>query len=745
MSRDDELLSGRYRLGELIGVGGMSDVYTADDVLLGRRVAVKKMRADLARDENFLERFRREAKNAARLNHSAIVAIYDTGETDGPLGTVPFIVMELVQGETLRDIVRREGPMDTKRAAAVMADVCDALNFSHQTGIIHRDVKPANIMITNTGVVKVMDFGIARALGDSTTMTQTAAVIGTAQYLSPEQARGKPADARSDIYSVGCVLFEAITGEPPFTGETPLSVAYQHVQDEPPLPSDFIQGLSDRDATAIDAVLLTAMAKDPDERYDTAGDLADDLRRVANGEVPLAARPHLDGFAGSNSPTTTFEPQHGNAGRAGALGAGAAGLAAGAGMAGASSNPAADADFAGGSGNGNGSNGDDLTAVAPADYNGYDSGDNAGDDAGGDIAPVDDSSPSTKKKATAGALAAWSAVALLLVGTVGYVSYRMFTDSSQSQSLAIPQVKGMSAAEATKVLEDAGFVVDREDTPDPEIPRNFVIGTDPAFGSNVQKGSSVTLHVSSGPEITDVPDVRDKKAEEARKLLEEAGLKVDPVLREQPHEEIPRGHVIEQSPAAGSQVSKGTRVTLTVSSGIEMHKVPNLAGQKLDSARATLESMKFVVQVTEVDSTEPEGRVLAVPQAGQELTVGTTVELQVSKGNQIKMPDVNGKTRSEAESILRAAGFTGNINEQETDTQDSGQVGKVQSSSPSANGALTKDGEVTLVIYKQAPTPTPSPSPSPSPDQPDIPLPPLPNPVPPPGGNIIDDLLGGGN
>ena len=571
MTTGDELLSGRYRLGGLIGVGGMSDVYSASDTLLGREVAVKMMRADLARDESFLERFRREAKNAAFLNHPVIVSVFDTGETEGPMGTVPYIVMELVQGETLRDIVRREGPMDPRRAASILADVCDALDFSHRQGIIHRDVKPANIMLTNTGAVKVMDFGIARALGDSTTMTQTAAVIGTAQYLSPEQARGKPADARSDIYSVGCVLFEALTGQPPFTGETPLSVAYQHVQDDPPLPSELVKGLSDEEGTALDAVLLTAMAKDPAERYDTAADLAEELRRISRGEVPLAALPHLDDDEPSAPRTRT----------AAAVGAGAAGAAGGA---------AAAANR----------RGDSAPARREAE-------------------PVARREREDEKKGGMFATVAWLAIAALLLGAVGVVSYNLFTGSGQSESVAIPQVEGMSADQAQEMLEDAGFVVDRRDEPHPDIARNFVIGTEPAFGSGVPEGSTVVLKVSSGREITDVPDVRDKPAEEARRLLEEAGLEVDPVLREVASPDIARGHVIDQSPSAGAQVSKGTRVNLTVSSGPETRTVPDVTGQNLESARATLESAEFVVRVTEVDSTEPEGRVLEVPQAGERL------------------------------------------------------------------------------------------------------------------------------
>ena len=252
-------LSDRYELGEILGFGGMSEVHLARDLRLHRDVAIKVLRADLARDPSFYLRFRREAQNAAALNHPAIVAVYDTGEAETATGPLPYIVMEYVDGVTLRDIVHTEGPMPSKRAIEVIADACQALNFSHQHGIIHRDVKPANIMISKTGAVKVMDFGIARALADANSVTQTAAVIGTAQYLSPEQARGEKVDARSDVYSLGCVLYEILTGEPPFTGDSPVAVAYQHVREDPVPPSQRHNDISPE----LDAVVLKALAKNP--------------------------------------------------------------------------------------------------------------------------------------------------------------------------------------------------------------------------------------------------------------------------------------------------------------------------------------------------------------------------------------------------------------------------------------------------------------------------------------------------
>ena len=233
------LVGGRYELGELLGYGGMAEVHRGRDIRLGRDVAIKVLRADLARDPSFLNRFRREAQAAAGLNHPSIVSVYDTGEDAGPDGTSqPFIVMEYVEGRTLRDILKTEGRLPVRRAMEIAADVCGALDFSHRNGIVHRDIKPANVMITPTGAVKVMDFGIARALADNAaTVTQTANVIGTAQYLSPEQARGESVDARSDVYSTGCLLYELVTGSPPFQGDSPVAVAYQHVRENAPAPS----------------------------------------------------------------------------------------------------------------------------------------------------------------------------------------------------------------------------------------------------------------------------------------------------------------------------------------------------------------------------------------------------------------------------------------------------------------------------------------------------------------------------
>ncbi|WP_406073929.1 Stk1 family PASTA domain-containing Ser/Thr kinase [Micromonospora sp. NBC_01638] len=290
MTAQARLLGGRYQVGELLGYGGMAEVHRGRDLRLGRDVAIKMLRTDLARDATFQMRFRREAQNAASLNHPAIVAVYDTGEETAPTGeTLPFIVMEFVNGRTLKEVLGAEGRLQPRRALEICADMCAALEFSHRHGIIHRDIKPGNVMLTQTGQVKVMDFGIARALASgATTMTQTSAVIGTAQYLSPEQARGESVDARSDVYAGGCVLFELVCGHPPFVGDSPVSVAYQHVRETPPTPSDINPDVT----PAVDAIVLKALSKNPLNRYQSAGEMRADLLRAAAGR-PVLATPVL--------------------------------------------------------------------------------------------------------------------------------------------------------------------------------------------------------------------------------------------------------------------------------------------------------------------------------------------------------------------------------------------------------------------------------------------------------------------
>ncbi len=281
----DSLLGARYKLGEMIGTGGMADVYIAEDTRLARQVAVKVLRSDLARDPSFVARFRKEALAAAGLNHPGIVAVYDSGEEPAP-----YIVMELVSGHTLRDLIHSGERVPLKRALEIGEGILAALEYSHERGIVHRDIKPANIMITDQGDVKVMDFGIARALADlGATLTSTWNIVGTAQYLSPEQALGEVADLRSDIYSTGCLLYEVLTGKPPFTGDTPVSIAYQHVSGVLVAPSMIQPDLPE----GVDVILAVALAKKPEDRYQSAGLMLDDLFKVGMGQALTTTIPKV--------------------------------------------------------------------------------------------------------------------------------------------------------------------------------------------------------------------------------------------------------------------------------------------------------------------------------------------------------------------------------------------------------------------------------------------------------------------
>ena len=605
------LIGNRYQLGSTIGTGGMSDVYAATDTVLGRDVALKMLKTDMARDESFRERFRREAQNSARLNHPNIVSVYDTGDVDIDGLAVPYIVMERVHGRNLRDIVREDGPLSPQQAAELLIPVTRALQASHDAGIIHRDVKPANIMVTNTGAVKVMDFGIARALDDATSaMTQTSAVIGTAQYLSPEQARGKPADGRSDVYALGCVMYEAVTGRPPFEGETPFAVAYQHVQEEPEAPSTLIDALdnadvfadamTDTEAVNVDSVILTAMAKHPADRYQSAAEMGADLERLGRGAVTTAARSYLATY--DEDPTVVVEP----------------------------ATPVA------------------PVAVAAPAANRYTQHRRA-----------------NEKQSNNWMKWVAALLGLVLLASAGVLAYNYFTPADTDEStttptmLTVPDVTGKVREEAVAELERLGFQVAVNDVPSPDRPRGEVLGTNPVAGSQLQPGTMVTVSVSSGREITDVPDVTGIRPQEAAEVLAGADLELDPEIRRENSDEVPEGMIISQNPAAGSQLSKGSQVSVVVSEGREKVQIPSLVGMNANQAAATLNSLGLNSTVTPVDSRRPTDEVLAVAGENTEVETGTTVELRVSNGMLVEMPDLTRMTPAEAERVLRGTGWNG--------------------------------------------------------------------------------------
>ena len=624
------MVNDRYRLGDVIGTGGMSEVYRATDSLLGRDVAIKMLRPEMARDVNFRERFRKEAQNSGRLNHPNIVAVYDTGEADEDGMAIPYIVMELVHGRTLRDLVREDGPLSPREAAQVLIPVAHALQASHDAGIIHRDVKPANIMITNTGQVKVMDFGIARALDDSTSaMTQTSAVIGTAQYLSPEQAQGKPADARSDVYALGCVLYEAVTGHAPFEGETPFAVAYQHVQEEPNAPSESLDpdSLTPTERVNLDAVVLTSMAKDPMDRYQSAQEFGADLERMSSGNVTRAAQMHIadDEPSAHSQPedstrvaavhpaTTTMDPQP----------AAAAGV------------PVA------------------APGVASAD--------------------IDERDGARKSRPWMKWIAIILAIALagLLIGfAFDYwnTSQQQQAEQEQDQEaqanmVTVPNVEDRPRSEVIAELEDLDLLVTVNEEANPDIARDNAIRINPAPGSQLQRNSTVILTVSSGREITEVPDVVGLSLEDASRALSDAGLHMSDSVEEEESSADNTGRVTQQNPPAGSQLSRGSRVTVTVGTGPRMIRVPsNLVGQDIEDVRSTLDAMGFDVQVENVDSTETDGQVLSVSDEGNEIPADSTVTVRVSNGQLIVAPDLVRQTPEEAEEALRDAGWSGSFN-----------------------------------------------------------------------------------
>jgi len=515
-------LAGRYRVGEAIGHGGMADVHLGTDTRLGRQVAIKLLHPELADDPAFRARFRREAHDAAKMAHPTVVRIFDAGEEavtdpDGTERFIPFIVMEYVDGRLLRDIIA-DGPVPQEQAAKIVEQVLVALEYSHRAGVIHRDIKPGNIMLTRSGQVKVMDFGIARAVSDSAaTLAETSQVVGTAQYFSPEQAKGEAVDARTDLYSTGIVLFELLTGRPPFEGENPVAVAYQHLNAEPPMPTRLVPTI----APAFDLVIAKALAKEPARRYQSAAEFRTDLETAAGGQLPVHRQVKADDF------------------NAALFGSNAAAQAA------------------------------QIARQLSADGDGRGMRTQTGP-------PV---------------IWLWAGIVVLLA-IVAAVVFWIFTlqpaKLTESLTVEVPDVYGMSYDAGSDELKDLGLEIVRAEETNDSVAAETIIGTSPEPGTRVDRGFTVTVTVSTGARKIDIPDVANLPQDQAGAMLTEAGLTVGTVYSVNSGT-VPAGVVIDTNPKSPIQVARGTAIDLNVSNGLVT--IPDVRGRPTGEGTQLLQSL----------------------------------------------------------------------------------------------------------------------------------------------------------
>jgi len=623
------VFDGRYKIVRKLGAGGMADVYLAEDQELGRRVAIKILNDRHAADDQFIERFRREAKNAAGLSHPNIVSIYDRGEAEGTY----YIAMEFLDGRSLKELIVARGPAPIKTAVEYARQILAAVGFAHKHGIVHRDIKPHNVLVGPEGRLKVTDFGIARS--GASQMTEVGSIIGTAQYLSPEQARGAPVDQTSDLYSVGIVLYELLTGEVPFTGDTPLEIAMKHLS-EPPKPPSELRPEVPHD---LDLVVLRALAKDPSDRYQSAEEMDADLERVLNGlpvgdDTAAAATAVLAGAGAMAAAPTSVIARPPDA---------------------APLRPAPPG------------------AAPPAGYYGYEG-------------------PPRRRRP----IWPWVLSVLLLIAAAGaaWFAYTKIQDQlNNSKPVPVPNVIDLRVELAKSKLIDHGFVPKEKLSFNDTVPKGVVFDQSPLAGSKLAKNSPVQITVSNGPPQVAVPNVIGKSRDDAISTLTNAGLTFTVVSV---HSGKPPDTVTGQFPHAGTKVKKGSKVQINVSSGPQPVSVPYVVGQSFDQASATLQNAGFGVKRTNVDSNQPADTVVSQNPTGS-APPGATITLSVSKGpKQTTVPDVTSQDETSATDALQAAGFK--VLVQRQDVTDPSLDGIVIRQTPSGGTKANNGSTVTIVV-----------------------------------------------
>ena len=630
------IVNNRYRIERNVGRGGMAEVFLAHDLLLDRPVALKVLFAEYANDPNFVERFRREAQSAAGLTHPNIVAVYDWGKVNNTY----FIAMEFVQGRTLASVLKEKLRLDARQASDIAVDIASALGFAHENGVVHRDIKPGNILIGSMGQVKVADFGIARALGAAVEdgLTQTGSVMGTATYLSPEQAQGSQPDPRSDIYSLGVVMYEMVAGRVPFIGDNAVGIAYQQVHGVPPALSEFVTDVPPE----FEAIVAKCMAKSAERRYAKAGALRDDLRRFSAGEEVVALTDVRGRKNKSQSADTMAIPA--------------------------------------------------VTKTQDIKINQSSSGKsdrNEYEDSYDEIAP--------RRAASYLFGALFTAVVLLAAGVFIYRTI----DRGSTTALTIPDVTNRTQAEASQLLLDMGLTPIPNAVINDAVDDDIVYAQDPPATAAGHQGDVVTITYNPARQLQTVPPIQGLSVENATKILAPLGFQLV-ILEVRNDPLVPLNQIITQEPLANEQVRSGSAVSVVVSGGTGGNNIPNIEGQVSSAAEQLLKSSpnNFIVKITvEPSATVEQGRAIRTdPAIGTPLPAGSAISLIVSSGSPtVIVPDVTGKSEGEAQIAINAAGLITEIKYQNVPVGDAND-NRVISQSREAQSAVAPGSTVILVI-----------------------------------------------